>query len=651
MNPDLLWRLPRLGGPTADRSGHVIIVPITTHEDDDALTRLWLLRGEEPAKPITSASQSSGGASVAPDGSAVAFVRSVDDTPQLHVMDLDGGEAVAVTDHPLGVTGSPTWLPDGSGLLVVMKVVADDPTAEGATAHLEQHEARPWTATVTERREFRHWHTWFDDDEVFHIFHVPRDGGAPRDLTPTIRHRLGWWPFEDAGTQVAVSDDGTRFAWCGREQEDAALQRLWTASLDNPTDAVCLTPDDDTHAFGPSFLPDGRIVIALPREPAPYAAPCDLVALAADGSRAVVWDAIATDHQPSEHAVMPDGQVLVTTEHHARTRFELVDPTTGARRELPAGRSLGGGLPTERGILAVQHGVDLAPRLVLIDEALTVLHDPAGEALGEMDLGRLEERWIRGGNDDDIHVLLLHPPTSAVADPSAPLPLLHLVHGGPHGTFGDVWSWRWHAATFAATGRLVAMTNFHGSTSYGHDFTLSIVGDWASLPTADVEATTDVLVAEGLVDPTRMALTGGSYGGYLVSWLGGVTDRYACIVAHAAVTDLFGMYASDVTTGMEVSQGGTPWDAPANVLAFSPTRHLGNYVTPTLVVHGGRDHRVPIDQGLAFYGMLKAKGVTARLVHYPDEHHWILGKANSLHWYGEFMGWIDRFLAEPSSQL
>lgn len=648
MTPERLWTLPRVGTPTADPSGRVVIVPVTTHEGDEPLTQLWLVESDIPARPITSPGASASAPVVSPDGSAVAFVRAVDDVPQLHVLRLDGGEATPLTQQPLGVHGSATWLPDGSGMLVVAKVHAYDPTPAGARAHLAAHEERRWDAHVTERREFRHWHTWFDDDEVFHILRVSIDGET-HDQTPELRQRLGWWPFEDAGSQVAVSDDGQTLAWCGRDRDDAALQRLWVAPLDDPASARCFTPDATTHASSPRFLPDGRVVIVLPREPAPYAAPCDLVAYDLDGSRQVLWDAIATDRQPNEYEVTPDGELLVTTEHQARSLFEVLDPATGARRDLPAGRSLGSGVPTTRGVVAVQHGVDLAPRLVLVDDDIRPIFDPAGEALADVDLGRLEEQWIRGGDNDDIHVLLLHPPASSRSTTGSPLPLVHLVHGGPHGTFGDVWSWRWHAATFAATGRLVAMTNFHGSTSYGHDFTLSIVGDWATLPTADIEATTDALVAAGLVDPARMALAGGSYGGYLVSWLGGVTDRYACIVAHAAVTDLTAMYASDVTSGIEVSHGGTPWEAPDAVAQFSPSVHHHDYVTPTLVVHGGRDHRVPIDQGLAFYGMLKAKGVTARLIHYPDEHHWVLGKHNSLHWYDQFLTWLDRFM-DPAGE-
>ena len=179
------------------------------------------------------------------------------------------------------------------------------------------------------------------------------------------------------------------------------------------------------------------------------------------------------------------------------------------------------------------------------------------EALEGIELGQVEELEVTGSGEAPIQVYLVSPP----GESTGPLPLVHLVHGGPHGTFGDAWHNRWNAHVFAAR-RAVALVNFHGSTGFGEAFTTSIHGAWGEHPTADVLAVTDDLIERGVADPDRMAVAGGSYGGYLTCWITGSTDRFTCAVAHAAVTDLPAMYASDWTTDTHLAFGaipGTTW--------------------------------------------------------------------------------------------
>jgi dipeptidyl aminopeptidase/acylaminoacyl peptidase len=219
-----------------------------------------------------------------------------------------------------------------------------------------------------------------------------------------------------------------------------------------------------------------------------------------------------------------------------------------------------------------------------------------------------------------------------------------MIHGGPHGVFGDLWHGRWNAQAFAAPGYLVALVNFHGSTGWGQEFTASILGRWGDQPYADIEAATDWLIAEGLADPSRMAITGGSYGGYLVSWIASQTSRYACAVNHAGVSDFQTQLATDITQGRARSMGGELWDNIAGMDRYNPLRQAAGFHTPMLVIHGERDYRVPYAQGLAIYNVYKARGLPARLVVYPEENHWVLKPRTSRHWYGEVLGWLARWL-------
>ena len=219
------------------------------------------------------------------------------------------------------------------------------------------------------------------------------------------------------------------------------------------------------------------------------------------------------------------------------------------------------------------------------------------------------------------------------------------VHGGPYGMHGDVWHWRWNAQVFAAPGHAVSMVNFHGSAGYGERFWNSVLGDWGGKPAEDILLATDALVARGVADPARLALAGGSYGGYMACWLPTQTDRFACTVVHAPLYDTLASCSGDVTQGIDREMGGAPWDLPRArepIERWNPAAHTGSHRTPTLVTHGQQDFRCPVEHGLELYGMLKAKGVPARLVHYPDENHWILKRKSSIHWYGEVLAWIAR---------
>jgi dipeptidyl aminopeptidase/acylaminoacyl peptidase len=155
---------------------------------------------------------------------------------------------------------------------------------------------------------------------------------------------------------------------------------------------------------------------------------------------------------------------------------------------------------------------------------------------------------------------------------------------------------------------------------------------------------TDYLLNLGFVDEKRMAAAGGSYGGFLVSWIAGHTDRFAALINHAGVYNLMAQFASDVTFGRERSYGGSPWDNKAAVQKWSPAEFAENFKTPMLVIHGECDYRVPINHALECYGVLKGKGIPARIVYFPDENHWILTPQNSIFWYQEFHGWLKRFI-------
>jgi dipeptidyl aminopeptidase/acylaminoacyl peptidase len=265
-------------------------------------------------------------------------------------------------------------------------------------------------------------------------------------------------------------------------------------------------------------------------------------------------------------------------------------------------------------------------------------------------LGRVEEVWLKGANPqtgqrgadgDPVQMWLVYPPDF---DAKKAWPVMHNIHGGPHTGPGDNWHYRWNTQLFAAQGYVVASVNYHGSSGFGHAFLDSITHRWGQLELQDVEAGTDWLRKKPWVDKNRIFATGGSYGGFMVAWMNGHVKpgRYQAYVCHAGCFDWVGMFADDAWSWHAKELGGWYWDDMARVHAQSPHTFAKNFRTPTLVIHGALDYRVPDAQGLAYYNTLKALDVDARLLWFPDENHWILKPRNSRLWYGEFFGWLKR---------
>lgn len=634
-----LWNLARVGGPASARQAAV--VPVTTYdESNESLTRLWLVERDGTRRPLTATTSAN---SAVVEGDHLAFVRNVDDRPQLWTMSLSGGEAAPLTDWPLGIT-APVWVPGGETLLGLGKVVRDDPSREGAEAHVETQTTRQANVHVTEDRYYRYWDTWLTDGTGLHLFAIDVATGEIRDLTPEADFN---WTMPSTGNpadDIAVSPDATTVAFAAAERlaEPRFSWRIHRVPLDGSNTPEVLTAGNPGDDRKPVFSPDGStLVYGASEELDYYLSPVTLRAIdLSSGDDQALTD--GWDLQPGFWTFSPSGTLLVTAEQRGRVDLFAVGPD--GPNELATPNTVTRPAPDSDGVWLVHQSLLEPPSLARLDDAgFRIVADFNTEILSELDLGSVEEIEVTGADGTQIQTLMVYPPRF---DATRQWPLVHMIHGGPHGVFGDMWHFRWCAPLFAAPGYVVALVNFHGSSSFGHDFAKSIHGAWGDKPATDVLAATDEILQRGFVDQNRMAITGGSYGGYLTAWLATQTDRFACAIAHAAVTNQGSMWATDHTYGLPRARGAAVWEDPDRVARWSPSHHYAGYVTPTLVIHGERDYRVPVGQGLELYGVLKAKGVPARLVYYPEENHWILSRANSLVWYDEVHSWLDRWLRE-----
>jgi dipeptidyl aminopeptidase/acylaminoacyl peptidase len=229
-----------------------------------------------------------------------------------------------------------------------------------------------------------------------------------------------------------------------------------------------------------------------------------------------------------------------------------------------------------------------------------------------------------------------------------------LIHGGPQNAWGDSWSYRWNPQVFAAAGYVVFSPNPRGSTGFGQKFTDEISGDWGGKVYTDIMNGVAYAASLPYVDKERVGAAGGSYGGYMVNWLLGHNDdsrvKFKAFVSHAGLFNLSSMYgATEELWFVEWEFKGTPWTNPDMYAKWSPSLYVKNFKTPTLVVHGELDYRVPVGEGLQLFTALQRQGVDSKLLYYPDEGHWVLKPQNSELWYNTVLGWFDNYL-KPKAQ-
>jgi len=231
----------------------------------------------------------------------------------------------------------------------------------------------------------------------------------------------------------------------------------------------------------------------------------------------------------------------------------------------------------------------------------------------------------------------------------AKAPIAFLVHGGPQGSFGNGWSYRWNPAVFTGAGYGAVMIDFHGSTGYGQAFTDAINRDWGGKPFEDLKLGLAAATAKySWLDRDRTCAAGGSYGGYMINWIAGNwPDGFRCLVTHDGVFDARAMaYETEELWFDEWEHGGPYYEKPQEFEKWNPVLHVDKWKTPMMIIHGEKDFRIPDTQGLGAFTALQRRDIPSRLVIFPDENHWVLKPKNSIEWYHQVLGWMDKWTAK-----
>jgi dipeptidyl aminopeptidase/acylaminoacyl peptidase len=655
LTPEDLWAMDRAADPAVSPDGSQVVFTVTRYSVDENKgdSDLWLVPadGSAPPRRLTWNPGTDSSAAWSPDGKSLAFISKRGDAPpQIYLLNLAGGEAQPVTKLPVGAQ-KPRWLADGKRIAFLASTWSDlngDWTA--VQKRLDEQKGDKVQARISDTRLLRFWDEYRTDGRVNHVFTVDLASREVKDLTPGLRRSMAYLSPDDSWD---IAPDGSEVAYSVNVTE-APYQTLnfdvFVQAAGQTAEARNITADNPATDGGPRYSPDGRWIV-YGRTRRPDVDP-DFVRLARYDrqSREIRFLATDWDAQPDGWIFTPDGKTLLfSAQEKGRSHLYAlpVDGQPAAPRLLARGGTIGGVDAGGSRIVFLRQSLQSPADLfaVTLDglegsepRRLTSLN---AERLAGVELGTVGEATFEGAGGDQVHMFLVYPPGF---DPKKKWPLLHVLHGGPYGASMDDFHYRWNAALFASRGYVVAMVNFHGSTGYGQAFEESILGDHGGKPFEDVMKATDWLVAQGYIDPAKMAAAGSSYGGYLVNWILGHTDRFAALVTHAGVFDLMAQFASDDTYGRPNNYGSAPWTDPEKLASSSPSYFAKNFKTPTLILHGERDYRVPVTQGINLFGVLQGKGVPARIVIFPDENHWVLKPQAALLWWKEVFGWLNRYL-------
>jgi|DewCreStandDraft_5_1066085.scaffolds.fasta_scaffold00144_84 dipeptidyl aminopeptidase/acylaminoacyl peptidase len=650
---DDLMAIRRLGDPQVSPDGRWVAFTVTTIDkaQDTRNTDIWLVptAGGEP-RQLTTHPAADARPRWSPDGRKLAFISTRDGTSQIWVMDVTGGEPERLTRFPTGASGV-LWSPDGRHLAFTAEVYPDCPD-ETCNHQREQERARsPVKARLYTRLLYRHWDTW-KDGKRRHLFVIPAVGGTARDLTPGD-HDVP--PFSLGGPDdYAFSPDGSELCFARKDSRDEAISTnsdLWIVPVRGGEPRRLTTnPAADNS---PLYSPDGRYIAYRAQERPGFES---------DRWRLMLYDrqtgrtrslTEALDHWVEEFVWAPDSQRLYFTvaEGGAFPIYTVALATGEIRKLVPTGANEGLQItPDGKTLIFLRHGFSQPAELYRVNvdgSQLAPLTRMNAERLAAIQWGEVRSIWYTGADGARVHGWIITPPGF---DPAKTYPMIVLLHGGPQSVWADVFHYRWNAQLFAAAGYVIFMPNPRGSIGFGQKFIDEISGDWGGKVYEDVMRGVDYVIGLGYVDPNRIGAAGGSYGGYLVNWIAGQTDRFRALVSHAGVFNLISMYGSTEELWFpEWEFRGTPWTNKELYERWSPHNFAQNFKTPTLVIHGELDFRVPVSEGLQMFTALQRRNVPSKLLLFPDEGHWILKPQNSELWYRTVIEWFDTYLKAPGS--
>jgi len=649
--------MDRLSDPQVSPCGKwfAFTVRVTDLEADKGRTDIWLAGVDgENLKRLTADPAGDWNPRWTPCGK-LAFLSSRSGSSQIWLIDPSGGEAVQVTDLPLAVSNLEV-VPPLESFIFTMEVYPGA-TVAGTVARDKEKAEGKTSGMVYDELMFRHWDTW-EDGKRSHLFLRPMAGSDAdtRDLMKDLDADVPTRPW-GGSEEFAVSADGREVYFTAKVLPGS--EPAWSTDYDlyavpTAADATegmrCLTEENEAWDTTPLLSPDGKSLAWLAMARPGFEADrfrIRLMDLASGEQRTLTED---WDRSPSGLVWSEDGKTIYCVAYNlGQKSIFAVDARTGSAREVvKMGRNGSLQLLGEGRLLHGKQTLQSPTEFWTVGRdgsAPRQITDFNGEKLARTKMGDDEQFTFKGWNDEEVYTYVVKPYDF---DPQKKYPVAFLIHGGPQGSFGNSFHYRWNPQAYVGAGFCAVMVDFHGSVGYGQAFTDAISGHWGDRPYEDLVKGLDAALERyPWMDGDRVVAAGASFGGYMINWIHGrpFADRFKAFVCHDGNLDeRMAYYDTEELWFPEWENGGAPFEVPEHYATFNPIDHVANWKVPTLVVHGALDYRVVDTQGMSTFTALRRQGIPARLLYFPDENHWVLSPNNSIMWHDEVMGWITKWI-------
>ncbi|MBN1782090.1 S9 family peptidase [bacterium] len=641
-----LYRIKSVSDPQISPDGRTIAFTATEYQlkEGKSNSDIWMVDADgQHLRQITRHEKPDYHPRWSPDGQTLLYLSAREKGTQIWTIPVNGGEPVQLTDIYTGIS-DPAWTHDGSAIVFSSKVFPEYGAVDSLNRRdMKSMEEGPVCAHMTDRLLYRHWTGW-DDGRITHMLIMDIKTKNVRDLTPGPFHiprfALGGRGFDispDSGEICAVSNHDPD-PWSSTNAD------LWLISL---TDScmINITEDNDAYDGNPLYSPDGRYIAYLKQRVPRFEADRFVLAL--------------YDRQSQQHRILtesldtwiedfrwtPDSKsLLFTATIEGDQPLFRVDIKTGKIRQIanlntinafeisPDGQWLAltrrsFGEPT-----ALYRMLTNGKKLMRMERLNQTIEE-------EVDIRPAEEMRVPGADGHPVHVYIVKPHDF---DASKKYPLILNIHGGPQSMWLNAFRGDWQV--YPGAGYVLALPNPHGSVGYGQEYTDAISRDWGGKVYEDIMKVTDAVAQLPYVDETRMGAMGWSYGGYMIMWIQGHTDRFKALAAMMGVYDLKSMYGSTEELWFpEWDMGGQPWNSDL-YQTWSPSNFVTAFKTPCLVITGERDYRVPYTQSLHYFTDLQKMNVPSFLIVFPDDGHWPSYIRSMPLYYNAHLDWFHQYL-------